>query len=277
MNVALAHDYLTQRGGAERVVLSLTRAFPEAPLFTSLYDPEGTFPEFSAADVRTSALNRVAPLRRHHRLALPLLAPSFSRLRIDADVVVCSSSGWAHGARVDGRQDRLLPHAGPLALPAGPLPARSRGRCRRGRRVRLQAPADSDGTGPAALGRSLPRQLDRRRRADQALYGIEAEVVPPPPALTPEGHSEPVDGRRAGFVLCVSRLLPYKNVDAVVRAFAALPGERLVIAGAGPEEQALRPIAGANVTFVGRVTDARLRGLYAECRRSSPPRTRTSG
>ena len=47
MTVALVHDYLTQRGGAERVVLALTRAFPDAPLFTSLYDPAGTFPEFA--------------------------------------------------------------------------------------------------------------------------------------------------------------------------------------------------------------------------------------
>ena len=73
MEVALVHDYLTQRGGAERVVLSLTRAFPGAPLFTSLYDPGGTFPEFGGLDVRTMLVNRLAPLRRHHRAALPLI------------------------------------------------------------------------------------------------------------------------------------------------------------------------------------------------------------
>ena len=51
-SVALVHDYLTQRGGAERVVLALTRAFPGAPLYTSLYEPATTFPEFAAIDVR---------------------------------------------------------------------------------------------------------------------------------------------------------------------------------------------------------------------------------
>src|SRR3954452_9410805 len=104
MRIALVHAYLTQRGGAERVVLSLTRAFPEAPLYTSLYDPDGTFPEFGEVDVRPLPLNSIAPLRRRHRAALPLLAPAFSRLRVHADVAVCSSSGWAHGARVDGRK-----------------------------------------------------------------------------------------------------------------------------------------------------------------------------
>ena len=101
--VAIAHDYLTQRGGAERVVLAMLRAFPEAEVHTLLYDPEGTFPEFRDAHVVTSPLNRLAPLRRHHRLALPLLAPAASRLRVDADVTLVSTSGWAHGFDIRGR------------------------------------------------------------------------------------------------------------------------------------------------------------------------------
>src|SRR5262245_17315694 len=103
MNVALAHDYLTQRGGAERVVLSLASAFPEAPLYTSLFDPQATYPGFRDVDVRPLRLNRVQLFRRNHRLAFPLLAPAFSSLRLDADVVVCSSSGWAHGIHSEGR------------------------------------------------------------------------------------------------------------------------------------------------------------------------------
>ena len=73
--LAIAHDYLTVRGGAERVVLAMHRAFPQAPIYTTLYHPEGTFPEFVDADVRVSPLNHVGPLRRNHRAALPLLAP----------------------------------------------------------------------------------------------------------------------------------------------------------------------------------------------------------
>ena len=69
--VALVHDYLTQRGGAERVVLSLSEAFPDAPIHTALYDPDGTFPEFAGLDVRTLPIDRIGILRRQHRLALP--------------------------------------------------------------------------------------------------------------------------------------------------------------------------------------------------------------
>src|SRR5215212_2416467 len=97
--VALVHDYLTQLGGAERVVLEMARAFPEAPLYTSVYAPDRTYPGFRDVDVRTSLLDRVPLFRAHHRAAFPLLAPAFSTMRVDADVVLCSSSGWAHGVR----------------------------------------------------------------------------------------------------------------------------------------------------------------------------------
>ena len=102
--VALAHDYLTQRGGAERVVLAMHEALPLAPIHTSLYERATTFPEFADADIRVSALDRIGPVRRNHRLALPLLAPTVSSMRVDADVVLCSSSGWAHGVRTDGHK-----------------------------------------------------------------------------------------------------------------------------------------------------------------------------
>src|SRR5438309_1359409 len=71
-SVALVHDYLTQRGGAERVVLSMLKAFPDSVLYTSLYLPDGTFPEFRWADVRPLTLDRIPALRHHHRAALPL-------------------------------------------------------------------------------------------------------------------------------------------------------------------------------------------------------------
>lgn len=264
MEVALVHDYLTQRGGAERVVLSMARAFPGSPLFTSLYEPEGTFPEFASLDIHTLPIDRIGFLRRHHRAALPLLAPAFSSLRVDADVVVCSSSGWAHGTRVAGRKV-VYCHT----------PARwlyQSDRYLRGRATPIQGAA-------AAIGLPL-RRWDRAAAASADLYvansavvakrvaeeyGIEAEVLSPPPALGPDGPVEPITHLDGDFVLCVSRLLPYKNLDRVVRAFSGLPDQRLVIAGEGPEAASLQDLAGTNVTLVGRVTDAQLRWLYSRC------------
>jgi glycosyltransferase involved in cell wall biosynthesis len=266
VKVALVHDYLTQRGGAERVVLSMLRAFPGAPLYTSLYEPEGTFPEFGAADVRTLALNRIAIFRRRHRLALPLLAPSFGRLKIDADVVLCSSSGWAHGARTTGAKivycytpARWLyqteAYLGSGTHVVRPILAALRPYLARWDR-RAATSADCYVTSSTAV-------RDRIR----FLYGIDAQVVPPPPALDPSGPSRaPDEWIDPGFFLCISRLLPYKNVRAVVDAFRSLEHERLIVVGTGPEEARLRQGAPVNVRLLGGVTDDELRWLYANTR-----------
>ena len=264
-NVALVHDYLTQRGGAERVVLALCRAFPDAPVYTSLYDPATTFPEFRDRDVRPLWLDRARLLRERHRLALPLLPLAFGSTRIEADVVVCSSSGWAHGIRTGGRKI-VYCHS-----PAKWLYRRD----------------DYLGDRPSAaakLGLRLLdpylRAFDRRaaRSADtyianstyireqiRAAYGIDAEVVHPPAGLDPDGPAEPVPGIEPGFLLTVARLLPYKHVAETVDAFRLLPEQRLVVVGEGPESAALESSLPGNVRLLGEVSDARLRWLYAQC------------
>jgi glycosyltransferase involved in cell wall biosynthesis len=263
--VAIVHDYLTQRGGAERVVLALHRMFPDAPIFTSLYDPDGTFPAFSKVDIRTSPLNRVAALRVSHRTALPLLAPAFSAMEIDADVVICSSSGWAHGVRTRGRKV-VYCHAPArwLYQPDAYLA---------GSRLATR-------TALAAL-RPVLRRWDQRaaRSADtyiansnytrgliRATYGIDAEVAWPPSGVDASGQRGEPMPVPAGYFLCVSRLLSYKNVAAVVDAFRDLPGEQLVLVGTGPQENVLRQRAPVNVTLLRSVTDPELRALYANAR-----------
>lgn len=262
--VAIAHDYLTQRGGAERVVLSLLKAFPDARIHTTLYDPDGTYPEFRDADVVTSPLNRVGALRRDHRLALPLLAPASSRLRIDADVTVASSSGWAHGFAAAGR---LLVYAH--------APARWLYRSE-------EYLGGSLGTSPTGLALAALRPPLRRwdraaaRRADaylcnsrvvqeriRAAYGIDAAVVPPPFGVDTGGEDDPVPGLEDwadGYALVVSRLLPYKNVDRVI---AALGGRhRLVVVGSGPERDRLAQLAPEGVRLVQDLSDAQMRWVY---------------
>jgi glycosyltransferase involved in cell wall biosynthesis len=264
MRVALVHDYLTQRGGAERVVLSMLKAFPGAPVYTSLYEPDGTYPEFRTAEIRTSPLDRIPVLRGHHRLGLPLLAHAFSNTKVNADVTLCSSSGWAHGARVTGAKV-VYCHS-----PARWLYATDDylGNGRRSARLVLAGLRPSlerwDRTAAASADRYLTNSSVVRNRIEQ-VYEIRAEVVPPPPALDPSGPQDPVSGLEPGFLLCVSRLLPYKNVGAIVAALAELPSERLVVVGAGPEAANLRRAAPNNVSFLGSVSDNELRWLYAGC------------
>ena len=263
--VAIVHDYLTQRGGAERVVLSLCRAFPDAPVYASLYDPEATFAEFRERDVRPLWLDRARLLRRRHRLALPLLPLAFSTSRVEADVVVCSSSGWAHGIRTDGRKI-VYCHS-----PAKWLYRRD---------DYLGAhPSTAARVGLQVLAPFL-RYFDQRAAATadtyianstfiasqlREVYGIDAEVLCPPAGLGPQGPSEAIAGIEPGYVLTIARLLPYKNTGEVVDAFRSLPDLRLVVVGEGQEHDRLVTHAPANVRFVGEVGDASLRWLYANC------------
>lgn len=262
--VAVAHDYLTQRGGAERVVLSMLTAFPDAPLFTSLYDPERTFPGFASHDVRPLPLNRARFLRHDHRRALPVLAPLFGRLRVNADVVLCSSSGWAHGVQAEGHKV-VYCHA-----PARWLYQWARYEKELSNPVRWVAAtlAPTLRRWDRAAAASADRYLTNSR-ATRALimdaYGIEATVLAPPQTLGGGGRQEQVADLAQGFVLCVARLMPYKNVHAVATAFRGLPRQRLVVVGDGPDRSRVQEALGPNGRLLGSVTDAELRWLYANC------------
>lgn len=263
--VAIVHDYLTQRGGAERVVLAMARAFPGARIHTSLYQPEGTFSAFASLPVSPGPLQALPGLSRRHRLAFPALAPAFASLTLDAPVVLCSSSGWAHGVRTRGRKvvychtpARWL-YAGATYLGDAP---------RLGPRLALKALGPAlrrwDRRSAARAHRYLTNSSAVRDRI-RATYGIEAEVIPPPPALEPAGPQEEVAGLEPGYILCVSRLLPYKNVDAVMAAVGDVPGARLVVVGTGPEKARLDASSNGRVRLLGRVEDPVLRWCYANC------------
>ncbi len=264
MKVAIVHDYLTQRGGAERVVLAMARAFPDAPIHTALFDPEGTFPAFAGMDVRPLGIDRVPGLRRRHRLAFPVLAPAFSRLRLDCDVALCSSSGWAHGATTQGAKV-VYCHNPPRWLHQRDEYARPRSAGRLAARVAARPLRAWDASSARSASVYLANSSVVRSRIADA-YGIDAEVLPPPHGIDAAGPVRLPEDTPAGFFLVVSRLLPYKNVDAVVRAFALMPDQRLVVVGTGPDDARLRALASGNCRFVGRVEDDELRGYYAHCR-----------
>lgn len=263
--VAIVHDYLTQRGGAERVVLSMLAAFPDAAVYTALYDLDATYPEFGRHRVLPIWTNRSRSLRSDHRRGLAAYPFAFATTRIDADVVVCSSSGFAHGVRTTGRKvvycytpARWLYDQAPGYLAGWPGPVQAG--------LRLAAPALRawDRRAAATADQYIVTSNVVRERVHDA-YGIRAAVVPPPVSVDVTRSQAAVAGVQPGFVLCVSRLLSYKNVDAVVGAFDLLPNARLLVVGDGPERARLEALAGPNTTMLGQVTDGELAWLYANC------------
>jgi glycosyltransferase involved in cell wall biosynthesis len=267
-SVAIAHDYLTQRGGAERVVLAMHRAFPEATIYTTLYEPDSTYPEFGDARIVTSALNDIPPLRHHHRTALPLLPLAARSMRITEDIVLASSSGWAHGFSATGR--RLVYCHAParwLYQAEAYLGGQHR-HSLRGMALLALTPwlKRWDRRHALAADSHLANSRVVRDRMRDA-YGIEAPVLPAPHAMDPSAPQEPVRGLDGwqDYHLVVSRLLPYKNVDAAVEAFRDLP-ERLVVVGHGPLKRSLERRLPPNVRLLSNLTDAQLRWVYAHSR-----------
>lgn len=260
--VALAHDYLTQRGGAERVALALTDAFPGAPLYTSVYEPDQTFSRFAGVDVRTSMLQRVPHFRRDPRLALPVLATAWTRTVVhDADVVVASSTGWAHGLHAAAGVPVIVYCHNPARwlYQAAEYDASALRRA-------VTAPVRDalrrwDGAAAARAHRYLANSTVVARRI-QDVYGIEATVLHPPVAVDVDGEQDPVPGVEPGYWLTIARGRGYKNVQQVVDAVARIPGDELVVVGSPPPGAATVP----NVRWLGIVSEARLRWLYAHAR-----------
>ncbi|MFW0182955.1 glycosyltransferase [Rothia sp. CCM 9417] len=267
--VAIAHDYLTQRGGAERVVLALHKAFPDAPIYTTLYDPEKTYPEFKNCTVITSPLNKVGLFRKDHRLALPLLPFFSSRLKVDAERVIVSSTGWAHGFNLP-TQSLIYCHS----------PARW---------IYLTDQYMGSSMNKAIeLGfkalRPFLRRWDQRAagRHDHYIanssiiqqrifdvYGKQARVIFPPHSMDSNGPLSPIpaleDFMADGYYLLVSRLLPYKNIQHAVEAFAGLD-QKLLVIGSGPMADELKAMSTPNIAFASELSDEQMQYAYAHAR-----------
>ena len=96
MKLAIVHDYLNQYGGAERVLERLHGLYPEAPVFTSIYDPSAMPEEYRQWDIRTSFMQRLPGVMRHHQLYLTLYPTAFESLDLgEYDVVLSNSSAWS--------------------------------------------------------------------------------------------------------------------------------------------------------------------------------------
>ena len=102
MRVALVHDFLLDLRGAERVFAAICDAWPEADVFTAVYDARGTEGRFASRSPQASFLQRLHPTARTFRPLLPLYPHAIESLDLRGyDAVVSSSSAWAHGVLVD--------------------------------------------------------------------------------------------------------------------------------------------------------------------------------
>jgi glycosyltransferase involved in cell wall biosynthesis len=259
MKVGLAHDYITQRGGAERVVLALMDQASDRAVHTALYAPQQTFKDFARLDVRTSGLQGVPLLQREPRLAAPAMNRAMRSFDLDSyDVVVCSTSGWAHAVTAQRKLAYCYTPARWLYEPDDYF------RGNRASYLAVKPFLKRWRVNDEAAAHSVDCYIaisnvvaDRIKRA----YGIIAEVIPPPVLVNPEGEQQKVFDVESPFVLTVARPRNYKNTRCLVEAFRELRDLELVVVGSAASGESLP----TNVRVVGRVTEPELRWLYANC------------
>ncbi|MDD7941984.1 glycosyltransferase [Actinomycetospora lutea] len=264
LRVAIVHDYLTQRGGAERVALAMLRCFPDATLYTTVYNPETTFPEFAEYDIRTTRLSDFPVFRADPRRALPFLAKATSGIVIDdVDVVLASTSGWAHGVMTSAPIVAYC-HTPARWLYEGSDYFKDKPSWFR-RLFELASPMLRrwDKAAAARVSTYVANSSLVARRIER-VYGITPQVVFPPTTLTTDGPMEPIVGLEPGFLLTVGRKRGYKNLDRICEAVDQHTDRRLVVVGELPDSPSAAGWSD-RLQEINGASDAQLRWLYAHC------------
>ena len=262
-SVALVHDFLVDLRGADRVFLAIADIWPEAPIYTAVYDERGTEERFAHRDVRTSFLQRLHPTASTFRSLLPLYPSAIESFDLsEYDLVISSSSAWAHAVICHEHTTHVSYCYNPFRyawndrdrtladLPDPVSRAVMRGILRRWRQW--------DWIAAQRVDRYLTISQTARARI-RHYWGRDATILHPPVDTRRFTPAEP-----QGYYLLLSELMRHKQIDIAVEAFNRLRLP-LVIAGDGPDSRRLRRLAGPTVKFTGRVPDAEAAGLLAGC------------
>jgi glycosyltransferase involved in cell wall biosynthesis len=257
---ALVHDFLLDLRGAERVFAALCELYPDADIFTAVYDEAGTEGRFAHLPIHTSVLQRLRPTARTFRPLLPLYPYAMEALDLSGyELIVSSSSAWAHGVIVDESAVHVCYCHNPFRYAWNARETALAGRGPLGRAALsavLSRWRQWDWIAAQRVDRYIANSYTTQRRVSR-YFNRDATVVYPPVDV-----DRFAPGPTGGYYLVLSELMAHKRIGVAVQAFTRL-GWPLVIAGNGPEARHLQRLAGPTVRFEGRVSDARAAELLA--------------
>jgi glycosyltransferase involved in cell wall biosynthesis len=262
--VALVHDFLLDIRGAERVFMELCKMWPHADIFTPVYDQDATEGRFAGRAIHTSYLQRLHPSARTFRALLPLYPDAIESFDFsEYDLVISSSSAWAHGVVCDERtlhvsychnpfryawNDRtrsLTAHRNPM------MRAFLRRTFRRWRQWDWVAAQRTD--------RYVANSTTTQARI-RAYFGREAAIVYPPVET-----SRFSPGTTGDHYVVLSELMAHKQIAIAVEAFNTL-GLPLTVIGDGPDASRLRRLASRSIQFTGRLPDVAVASILQGAR-----------
>ena len=269
MRVAIVHDWLYVLGGAEQVLREILRCYPDADVFTlfDLLRPEDRR-KLGFETSHTSFLQKMPLLGRYHRSYLPLMPLAIEQFDLSGyDLVISSSCAVAKGVLTGPEQVHIAYVHSPMRyawdlqhvyLKESGYATGLKGMIARSILHKMRIWDARTAHGPDAIFTNSQFVARRIKK----IYGRDAKVIYPPVSIANRDAILPM----GNHFLAASRLVPYKRIEPIVRAFNEMPDLELIVAGDGPEADRLKRIAGPNVKFVGFVPDKSLRDLMNTAR-----------
>lgn len=266
MKTALVHDYLTQFGGGERVLKALCELFPDAPVYTLIYDEKLTGRVFRDKEIHTSFLQKLPLSKRNHRLyplLMPLAVEQFDLSYFD--VVISSSASFAKGIVTK-------PHT--LHISYCSTPTRFLWDDSHRYIDEFKYPWPIKKLIPLFVSYLRIWDKEAALRVDKFIansnfiknrilkyYKRDSEVIYPPV----DTHKYKILENVGDYFLMVGRMVAYKRFDLAIKVFNAI-NKPLKIVGDGPERKRLEKMAGSNIEFLGLVSEYKMPEIYGRAK-----------
>ncbi len=265
MTLALVHDWLNQRGGAEDVLETLVAQYPDSPVYTGLYAPDLMPAFYRDWDIRTLWSDKLPGIHSHHQAYLPIYPLAWGGLDLSAyDVILSNKSGFCHGLQHDEKTLHvcycLAPTRYVWQLDAYIAREGLGGVVEAGLRPLIAGLRRWDYAAAQRVDRLIAISTEIQQRI-KTYYDRDSEIIFPPVDTTRFQPSNTVED----YYLVVSRLIPYKRIDLAVQAATRL-GVPLKVGGKGRDLERLQALAGPTVEFLGYVADDDLPDLMARCK-----------
>ncbi len=263
MKLAIVHDWLTNMGGAEQVIINFKEIYPDAPIYTTFYNPDNLDEKLRNIDVRTSFLQKKKMVTNHKKY-FPLMPLAFENFNLNEyDVVLSSSTCCAKGVLTSPDSVHICYCNTPMRYAWEKRDDYIEGMGKLKRRlikILLHYMRIWDVASANRVDYFIADSTAVQKRIKKH-YKRDSVVINPPVRCKLFNISE-TDG---DYYFVISRLVSYKRFDLAVQACSEL-GKKLIVIGDGPEKEKLEKLANENVTFLGRQPDDVVKKYMAECK-----------
>jgi len=251
IKVAVVKDWLTSYGGSEEQLVQVLKIFPKADIYTSVYDKE-RLPQLKDFKIRTPKLPKIFSHGRKFEYLVPFLPLHFSLLKLDGyDLVISITSGFAKGVKT-GKTPHICICNTPIRF------AWSLGGDQRGLISKILSPYFRwyDLWSAKRVDYFYANSKNVAKRIKN-IYKRDSDVLYPPVRTN---LYQPSRAEKEDYYITFSRLVPYKRVDLIVKAFTKM-NKRLIVVGEGPQLGQLRQMSGPTIEFKGFLSEKKLNKL----------------